>query len=270
MLRTGELPPLHGIAFIGMGMGFLGPGQGVAAFSVLMGLDLRQGAPQVSAVVIAADGMRMDHKVRKPADQILVLVIAVFAVLVDVQRFRVTNRHGAPDLRHLGVARLGMGVGGNLAPGSFQSDGGQNQRVDRAEHHYTGHAGYNPVPQGLSPVCLCILFRVLQRVLFHIQVTFSPILRFRSWAAARPGIQFFQLSAPWKCSQPPCCGSPPKRTGGHPCRSTGYPAPGRVIQCHSLQGLFLSGMVRPATYRPHTHFRRHQYPPTGRDWRYSV
>ena len=155
MLRADQLAPLLDAAFVRMGMDFR---LRIAALGMGMRLNLRQRAPQIPASVITGGIMMMYDKIRVAADQIALPIIAVPRVLMDIQGLRGADRHPLLSGSHLGIAFLGMDMLGYLAPGILQRDGGQYQRVNRAEHHHAGKTGHHPVPESSSPVGTRVLF----------------------------------------------------------------------------------------------------------------
>ena len=138
MLCTSQFVALHDVARICMDMGFFCFRYGIAAVRMRMCRNLRQGAPQSSVFVIAGRIVTVDNKIRVAAGEIAVSVITVWGVTVEIQHFRITNRHCLLNGSYLGVAGFRMGVFGYLAPSLFQGDGRQNQCVGGTEHHHTG------------------------------------------------------------------------------------------------------------------------------------
>ena len=130
-LGADQLSPLPGIARLRMDVGRLRLGNGIAVLTVDMGADLRQSAAQVSVAVITGRIMVVQHNIR----------------LRECRVFPIAHQHPLLLSGHPDVALHRVGMLLHPAEGGFlQRNGRQNQGIDRAEHHHTGHAGHHPVP----------------------------------------------------------------------------------------------------------------------------
>ena len=104
---------------------------GVAVFIVDVGLHFPQGAAQVPGAVIAVFLMGMYQEIGIAADQIVILVIAPFCVLMELGG---AGKGGLLPGRYLGVALRAVGM---LRDGAalFQGDGREDQGIGGAKYH---------------------------------------------------------------------------------------------------------------------------------------
>lgn len=117
-----------------------------------MPFNLWQRANKRTLLVITTAVMSMGNVVCLTADQLIVRVIAIFAVNVKTKTLHGTNQY---IFRILPETVGGMDV--FLMPTEnilLHRNGRQNQRVNRAEHHHAGHAGDNPPPNRSARVLL--------------------------------------------------------------------------------------------------------------------
>ncbi len=114
--------------------------------------DFGQRTPQTAFLIIAGGIVNMHDKIRIAARQRAFRIFAIGGVLVDFQRFRRAARlsHRGDNLR---IAIVAVRMLRDLAV-RLHCDGGQNQRIGRAEHHHCAQNQQQPLPAAVKTAAL--------------------------------------------------------------------------------------------------------------------